>query len=184
MRQRATFGRRDLPETNSTRKPEFKTRGNDYRGLDEETSILADIKGVAFKDWKNTTATVMMAVATFLVTLAVVMPAPEISAEERARRAQVAAEKAYEHNCGERQVPSAFVMLQRPVRNQLKSPSTASFPYKPLVGVSIGDCKFRIVSYVDAQNVFGGTVRATWSGVIQYIPETNLWRTIEVNVDG
>lgn len=111
--------------------------------------------------------------------------ARKLAAEAAAEEARVRrAEAEYERNCGERQVPMAFVMIQKPVRAKLRSPSTASFPYKPTVGMPLDKCRFRITSYVDAQNGFGAMIRTPWTGVIEYLPDTNRWRAHEIRVGG
>lgn len=64
----------------------------------------------------------------------------------------------------------AFVIAQDFVKRQLRSPSTAEFPYITDSGVSSkpttlpgGQCAFDVRLYVDAQNAFGGTVRQHFS---------------------
>ncbi len=61
---------------------------------------------------------------------------------------------------------SAWVMAQQFVKDKLKSPSSANFgsvfgdDQDPNRVVSdLGDGKFRVQAWVDAQNAFGGTVR-------------------------
>jgi len=109
----------------------------------------------------------------------------KIASEQAAEERRVAREKAeYEQNCGQKQVPLAFVMMQRPIRAQLKAPSTASFPYAPTVGQPIGKCRFRITSYVDAQNGFGAMIRTPWTGVIEYFPSDRTWRVHEARISG
>lgn len=57
---------------------------------------------------------------------------------------------------------TAYVMSQAPVRDLLKSPSTADFPSFSASGVRsirTADCEFSISAYVDAQNDFGAMVR-------------------------
>jgi hypothetical protein len=57
----------------------------------------------------------------------------------------------------------AFTMGNTFIERQLRSPSTADFPSildAQITPLPRGDnCAFRIVTYVDAQNAFGGTVR-------------------------
>lgn len=79
----------------------------------------------------------------------------------------------------------AYIMMEDFVKNRLKSPSTAEFP-----GVfdgkldhvtSLGGQKYRIASYVDAQNTFGGTMRTRFIGEIQQVSD-NEWRLISLNL--
>ncbi len=59
---------------------------------------------------------------------------------------------------------SAYVLAKMSIERQLKSPSTAKFPYSSAPGVSVlqqGD-EFYISSYVDAQNSFGALLRKKW----------------------
>lgn len=70
----------------------------------------------------------------------------------------------------------AFVMSQKFVKRDLKSPSTASFPYKPIASSSLGECKFRIKAYVDSQNGFGATIRSNYLIDMEYLPSNKNWR--------
>lgn len=76
---------------------------------------------------------------------------------------------------------TAFVMSQNFVKQRLKSPSTASFPYINDAGVKavqvtpFEECKHSISAYVDAQNGFGGTVRNRYTVVMQKAAGKNLW---------
>ncbi len=69
----------------------------------------------------------------------------------------------------------AYIMMEKFVKDRLKSPSTAEFP-----GVFDGqqdhvttlpDNKYQISSYVDSQNAFGATIRTEFNGVIQQTGE-------------
>lgn len=56
----------------------------------------------------------------------------------------------------------AYVMAQKFVKRELRSPSTARFPSFMDSGVSVRkmpECKFVVSGFVDAQNGFGATVR-------------------------
>ncbi len=58
---------------------------------------------------------------------------------------------------------TAFYQSQYYVKQQLKSPSTAKFPNplnnRELLGVDLGEGKFRVSAYVDSQNSFGVVMR-------------------------
>ena len=63
----------------------------------------------------------------------------------------------------------AFVRSQSVVKKQLKSPSTAKFPYFTSDGVSVTKLsidKYRVNSYVDSENSFGAMIRVTYSVII------------------
>lgn len=57
----------------------------------------------------------------------------------------------------------AFVVAKNTVKNQLKSPSTAKFPWYDTSFVKRNtDGSFSVYAYVDAQNSFGATLRRIW----------------------
>ena len=79
----------------------------------------------------------------------------------------------------------AYIMMEDFVKRRLKSPSTAEFP-----GVfdgkldhvtSLGGQKYRIVSYVDAQNSFGAQMRTKFIGEIQQL-SYDQWQLISLNL--
>ena len=108
---------------------------------------------------------------------------PERHAEEMARRAQVA-EAERQQACTDRRSAEAYVMIQADVRRDLRAPATADFPALYGQGTGhIGDCIYRVVGHVDAENGFGATLRASFQGRIEYFPDEGSWRTLEVAVD-
>ncbi|MEW6765581.1 MAG: hypothetical protein AB1344_07325 [Pseudomonadota bacterium] len=52
---------------------------------------------------------------------------------------------------------------ERLVKNRLKSPSTADFPWGFPNVIDLGGNEFMLVSYVDAQNGFGAMIRSNYS---------------------
>lgn len=74
----------------------------------------------------------------------------------------------------------AFVFSKEAVRSNLHSPSTANFPFLDYTSVSLGDCKYKISSYVDSQNGFGATVRTNYSATMQFSKATGIWTPIKV----
>ena len=79
----------------------------------------------------------------------------------------------------------AYIMMEDFVKGRLKSPSSAKFP-----GVFdgrqnhvkyLGNQKYRIVSYVDAQNSFGAMIRMHFTGEIEQVSEDK-WRLISLDV--
>lgn len=78
----------------------------------------------------------------------------------------------------------AYVMSQKPVERLLRSPGSAKFPTIPEAkSERIGECTFRIVSYVDAQNGFGAVARSFYTAEMEYLPIEQRWRSIDVSVD-
>lgn len=71
---------------------------------------------------------------------------------------------------GEKKGPDeigAFVMSQEFVKGQLKAPSTAEFPwYEESFVEDLGEGRFRVTAYVDAQNTFGAMIRSQYTCVL------------------
>lgn len=62
----------------------------------------------------------------------------------------------------------AYVMSQIYVEKQLKAPSSAKFPvFDNSMVVPLGDNRFKVTSYVDAQNSFGAMVRTPYTCTIK-----------------
>ncbi|MEZ5715195.1 MAG: hypothetical protein R3D85_08510 [Paracoccaceae bacterium] len=103
----------------------------------------------------------------------------EAEARETARTEAAALR---ERECGEKNETLAFVMSQDFVKRQLKAPSTAEFPagrgnYR---SQAVGDCTFRVSSYVDAQNGFGAMLRTHYSATMVLFPSQGSWSALEV----
>lgn len=179
-----TFGKRGLQKIAK----EVKSEGN----IERYTKIKAERRAI-------TSILVFTAIACsflFWVGYVVSNVTPEERVErERVRREQIATREkenergiarqqaAYNKVCGTGNNIAAFVMIQDAVRSRLKSPSTASFPYyNNSVVASGGDCSWEILSYVDAQNSFGATIRSAWVGKIRHYPDTGRWRVLSVNI--
>lgn len=79
----------------------------------------------------------------------------------------------------------AYIMMEDFVKRRLKSPNTAEFPGvfdRRLDHVtSLSDHKYRIVSYVDAQNSFGVQIRTRFVGEIQQVSDDQ-WQLISLNL--
>ncbi len=70
----------------------------------------------------------------------------------------------------------AYVMSHQFVRNSLKAPRTAKFPYSGDEGVSISkssDNVYAIRGYVDSENSFGAMIRTEYRCVLRYIGDDN-----------
>lgn len=57
----------------------------------------------------------------------------------------------------------AIVYARDIVRDKLKSPSTAKFPWLDVKAEYLGNRRYKITSYVDAQNSFGAIIRSYWT---------------------
>lgn len=87
--------------------------------------------------------------------------------------------------CGPKNNNLAYVMSQSYVKQGLKAPSTAKFPWATDISVqSIGDCKFRISAYVDSQNSFGAMLRTRYTATMQHFPDKGSWTAVELNFSG
>lgn len=80
---------------------------------------------------------------------------------------------------------TAYRMIERSVKERLKSPSTAEFP-GILDGRSdhvtkTGDQAYLIVSYVDSQNSFGATIRSQFIGEVKQTSNTN-WELVSLEI--
>lgn len=112
---------------------------------------------------------------------------PRAYSEEMAKREAAQAAKAEAERrraCTDQRLDLAYIMIQGDVRSQLKAPSTAKFPTRFAPGTRHeGDCIYRVVSYVDAQNSFGAMIRTNFEGRIRYYPESKSWQTMQVRID-
>ncbi|GAB3102221.1 hypothetical protein GCM10027159_27790 [Lysobacter terrae] len=65
----------------------------------------------------------------------------------------------------------AWAYMEQFVKQRLKSPATADFPFGGHRDVeALGDNRYLVRSYVDSQNSFGAQVRTHFSGVITETP--------------
>ncbi|MBK3432468.1 hypothetical protein JJD73_00760 [Pseudomonas fluorescens] len=79
----------------------------------------------------------------------------------------------------------AFVMSQNFVKQRLKAPSTAEFPYMTDRGVGVDvlpNCSFEVSAYVDAQNAFGAAIRNTYTVKMSYDRVSKTWRAAELDI--
>lgn len=91
------------------------------------------------------------------------------------------------HQCGASYESQAYIYSQFFVEQELRSPTTARFPHIKRDGVTstaIGECRFRIRSYVDAQNAFGAEIRTHFAITIERLPEQDSWRLISIHFSG
>lgn len=79
---------------------------------------------------------------------------------------------------------AANVMMEKFVKERLRSPSTAKFPgaLERLDHVQyLANQKYKIVSWVDAQNAFGATIRTHFSGEIKQVDKDN-WQLVSLDL--
>lgn len=77
-------------------------------------------------------------------------------------------------------VHGAWVYMQFFVEKRLKSPKSADFPFDGYRNVSeLGRGRYRVNSYVDAQNSFGANIRTHFEGVIR--KENDEWHLESLN---
>lgn len=84
-----------------------------------------------------------------------------------------------ERLCSDRGADRALSAAETFVRRSLRAPSTAEFPGRndPAVRVErVADCRFRVSSWVDAQNSFGAMLRSRYVAEIRYDSVTDEWR--------
>lgn len=102
--------------------------------------------------------------------------------EERAKAEAEAAQRRAEE-CGDKNEIMAFVMSQEFVKRRLRAPATAEFPrITDVTSRAIGDCKFQIIAYVDAQNGFGALIRSRYTATMLLHPDEDSWSALEVNI--
>jgi len=77
----------------------------------------------------------------------------------------------------------AFYMSQVFVKEILKSPGSAEFPFIDEAKIwSFQDSTFVIKSYVDAQNAYGALLRSKYYARIKYLGNDQ-WRPLKVNLE-
>lgn len=101
---------------------------------------------------------------------------------EAAKQAKEDAKLARLESCRKMQ-NFAYPASKDEVRARLKAPSTASFPWTPIVSQHIGDCKFQVLAYVDAQNGFGAMIRSNYVATLTYDPAAERWRVTSVKLE-
>jgi hypothetical protein len=82
---------------------------------------------------------------------------------------------------------TAYLQSQGYVKNALKSPASAKFPYSYEIR-NLPDNRFVVSSYVDSQNSFGAMLRSNWVVTLQYLGgnefEGKSWKLEAMTVDG
>jgi len=77
----------------------------------------------------------------------------------------------------------AWLMSQEFVKDQLKAPSTASFPsYSESYVTDFGGGRFRVNGYVDAENSFGAKLRSRFTCTLNS-QDGEHWHLEDINVE-
>jgi len=77
---------------------------------------------------------------------------------------------------------AAYIMTEDWVKERLKSPSTAKFPdEKNEHTFKIDAHRYKIISYVDAQNSFGASIRTKFIAEVEQVNE-NKWILISLEI--
>jgi len=93
---------------------------------------------------------------------------PKLSPEEKARQDAADKQARNKRYCSDDKI-AALVMAQKLVKGNLKAPATAEFASIVDSQVTpIGDCSYRVVSYVDSQNSFGANIRTNFTATVKY----------------
>ena len=76
----------------------------------------------------------------------------------------------------------AYVLRKTFAMQQLKAPSTATFPWS---GKSepLGDCLFRVVAYVEAQNSFGAQIRTYYKAKMKFNQVSEEWAMVALRFE-
>lgn len=98
---------------------------------------------------------------------------PEQEAARQQREAELAAQNA---------AIEAFVMSQTFVKRQLRAPATAKFPSILDATVEdLGDGRFFVSAYVDAENAFGALIRTHYKATLRRIDDER-WQAESVEL--
>jgi hypothetical protein len=70
----------------------------------------------------------------------------------------------------------AIVYCHQFIEDRLQSPSSADFPSNSEHQVTeVGEQRWRVSSYVDAENAFGASLRTDWTCEISYDESAETW---------
>ena len=105
----------------------------------------------------------------------------ERAIREREERLEAAARQRA-RDCGQDNAIAADVWSRTFVKRELKSPSSSSFPWSGK-SEAIGDCVFRVVSYVEADNSFGAKLRTYYEAKLRYDPVADKWTLISLRFE-
>ena len=81
---------------------------------------------------------------------------------------------------------SAYVQCQGLVKERLRAPATADFPFAEYTSWDMGNDTWVVKSYVDSQNGFGAMTRSNWHCKVQYVggntSDPRSWRPLVVEI--
>ncbi|CAM5224340.1 hypothetical protein [Alishewanella longhuensis] len=77
----------------------------------------------------------------------------------------------------------AYVMSQKYVKNNLKSPSSAKFPHSPTSSNYIGSCTHVVTGSFEASNSFGAMMRSTYKVTMKYNEQNKTWSGSDLTID-
>ena len=76
----------------------------------------------------------------------------------------------------------AYVMAEVFVKRQLRAPATAKFaPFREAIVTDLGDGRFFVMAYVDAENTFGALIRTPFQVTLKYVGDDQ-WQAESVEL--
>lgn len=123
-------------------------------------------------DFKDGAKGLLLVVVVALVALKTCEGSPEEQAADKL--AQI------DRNCSDQ--TNAQVMSTVFIKQRLKSPSSADFPFSANVRY-LGECRHIVESYVDSQNSFGATVRSQTKALVRYDKKSDDWTLEDITIN-
>ena len=81
---------------------------------------------------------------------------------------------------------SAYVQCKNFVRERLRSPATADFPFMEYTSWDMGNDTWVVKSHVDSQNGLGAMIRSNWHCKVQYVggntSDQRSWRPLSIDI--
>ncbi|UJB63604.1 hypothetical protein YS110_01945 [Acidovorax sp. YS12] len=81
---------------------------------------------------------------------------------------------------------SAYVQCKNFVRERLRSPATADFPFMEYTSWDMGNDTWVVKSHVDSQNGLGAMLRSNWHCKVQYVggntSDQRSWRPLSIDI--
>lgn len=76
----------------------------------------------------------------------------------------------------------AWVMSQRYVKNNLRSPSSAKFPTFPIHAEHLSGCSHFVIGELEAQNGFGVMIKQRFHAKMTYNKESDTWSGSDLTI--
>tara|TARA_B110000196_G_C20909299_1_gene549755 strand:+ start:217 stop:792 length:576 start_codon:yes stop_codon:yes gene_type:complete len=141
-----------------------------YKLIHKKTMAAAKEKGIEEKPLKQSAG---LTIGLFLFVISLVAFGFSIDSNKPKTESEIIAERKEE--CEDTITPMFYV--QKAVKQNLKSPATAEFPFYDDSQIQhIGDCVYQVRSYVDSQNSFGATIRTSFYVRIKRGETENDWQ--------